>query len=84
MAFLLRSAHRFFIISEIRLRAAALMWRRGLEVPSLALPAGLPGRRAREPRSDSAAIALSNLEQFFHVADFEVGHAPGADLPCRV
>jgi hypothetical protein len=31
-----------------------------------------------------AAIALWNLEQFFHVADFKVGHAPGADLPCRV
>src|SRR5262245_13148228 len=31
-----------------------------------------------------AAIALWNPEQFFHVADFEVGHAPGADLPCRV
>src|SRR5262245_6047858 len=31
-----------------------------------------------------AAIALWNLEQFFHVADFEVGYAPGADLPCRV
>jgi hypothetical protein len=30
-----------------------------------------------------AAIALSNTEQVFQVSDLEVGHAPGANLPCR-
>src|SRR3954453_17218108 len=30
-----------------------------------------------------AAIAARNAEQGFHVADLEVGHAPGADLPRR-
>src|SRR5215813_10733711 len=30
-----------------------------------------------------AAIALWNTEQVFQVADLEVGHAPGANLPCR-
>src|SRR5262249_19239291 len=29
------------------------------------------------------AIAFWNTEQVFHVADLEVGHAPGANLPCR-
>src|SRR5437016_14034318 len=28
-----------------------------------------------------AAIALWNMEQTFHLADCEVGHAPGANLP---
>ena len=32
--FFFRSAHRCFIISEIRLREAALMWRRGRLVPA--------------------------------------------------
>src|SRR5712672_2399125 len=27
-----------------------------------------------------AAIALFNTEQIFHVADLEIGHAPGANL----
>ena len=30
-----------------------------------------------------AAIAVWNTEEVFHVADREVGHAPGANLPRR-
>jgi hypothetical protein len=30
-----------------------------------------------------AAVAMWNMEEVFHVADFEVGHAPGANLPRR-
>ena len=30
-----------------------------------------------------AAIAVWNTEEVFHVADLEVGHAPGANLPRR-
>src|SRR6516164_8033349 len=30
-----------------------------------------------------AAIAVWNMEELFHVADTEVGHAPGSNLPRR-
>src|SRR5438132_14407044 len=30
-----------------------------------------------------AAIALWNMEQVFQIADLEIGHPPGANLPCR-
>jgi hypothetical protein len=31
----------------------------------------------------SRAAALWNMEQIFEVSDLKVGHAPGANLPCR-
>src|ERR1019366_3539032 len=30
-----------------------------------------------------AAVAVWNMEEVFHVADFKVGHTPGANLPRR-
>lgn len=58
----LRSAQRFFIISEILLRAAALMCRPDFPDLDLPEPAGRPGPRFfPDPRPCSAAIAASNL-----------------------
>jgi hypothetical protein len=63
--FLFRSAQRCFIISEMRLREAALMWRR-LRLGAVAawpLPTGLPRRRVRVPSPSNAPIALSRCSR---------------------
>lgn len=72
--FFLRSAHRCFIISEMRLRAAVLMCRRGRELLLalllLVLPAGLPRRRPPGPSRADIARSRRSRSRFRSLSIF--------------
>src|SRR6516162_5522931 len=59
-------------------------WHTALLAPGKQIALNAPSVEIVKHLIGRAAMALWNTEEIFHVADLEVGHAPGAYLPARV